>query len=246
MRRDLVIVTAGRESTHRCFLEPDRNYDVMVIGYDEDGDYSNPVPDYLFVQAGFKFKLMYDVLLTRLHLIRDYDFIWQIDDDIVGTTAGANLFLELMRKYNLIVAQPSLTMDSTTSHRIIRNDPRCILRYVNSIDLMAPAWRRDFFYLIFNEFQYWYSTWGQDQYWAGLIQSLYPGEHKTAIIDEVQFQHTREVLTGRFYKELPADPWAEMAEMFKKYPLFPKKPIIEVLEKVPHAVSIGCINDGLS
>lgn len=236
MKRDLMIVTAGRESTHRCFQGTDRNYDVMVLGYDVDGDYSDPAPDYLFVQPGFKFKLMYDVLLTRLHLIRKYEYIWQVDDDIVGTTEDANLFLESLRQYDLILAQPSLTTESTCSHKAVLNNPKCILRFVNSIDTMFPAWRLDFFLTVFNEFQYWYSTWGHDQYWAGLLQSLYPNEYRTAIIDRVQFQHKREVLTGRFYKEIPVNPWVEMRTMFKKYPMFPTDPVIKVLKEVPLVV----------
>jgi hypothetical protein len=69
----------------------------------------------------------------------DYVFLW--DDDVDVDQFYPELFLEIMRRNELEMAQPALAPGSHVSHRITLQHPG-IGRFTDFVEVMAPVWTR--------------------------------------------------------------------------------------------------------
>ena len=83
---------------------------------------------YLFLQVdytqvkGTKWQLAKKLLFPEL--VSEYDYVWLIDDDLDMTNFNPSEFIEIMKRNNLDLAQPSLTMKSFYSHAITLFDAK--------------------------------------------------------------------------------------------------------------------------
>ena len=104
---------AGKNSLHPGWLTgtPGRNWDLVVSLYDPDAHFSHPDDILVVARRGGKWDGMH-ALFANSDLACRYDYVWLPDDDIETSTSVINAIFDAMRRYDLDVAQPSLTRDS--------------------------------------------------------------------------------------------------------------------------------------
>ncbi len=172
----------------------DRNWDLIVSYFGDDPDRYR-VPDVVRVDAkGPKWPPLGQLIQNLATLVGQYDYVWLPDDDIDADTAAVNLMFDYCAEYQLSLAQPALTPDSSIVHPITRLDPRYTLRYTNFAEVMAPCLSRDFLRRAAAEFGETQSGWGMDYVWTTML-----GEGDIAILDAVPMRHSRAQGSGPLY-----------------------------------------------
>jgi len=178
----------GKEILSRILAAfPKDKFDFLIIAYD-DTDFSD-LGDAIKVirDRGQKWSL------TKKHLTPDvvanyeYVFIW--DDDIEPNNFNAEVYLDILRRNQLDIAQPSLTADSHSFHPITVSHATPVGRQTNFVEIMCPAYSAKIWPSIYayiepeiNEF-----GWGYD---------LIPIGRK-GIVDCMSVRHTRPGQSGR-------------------------------------------------
>ncbi|MQY19541.1 hypothetical protein NRB20_26310 [Nocardia sp. RB20] len=173
----------------------DRNWDLIVSYFGDDPDRYR-VPDVVRIDAkGPKWPPLGRLIASLATLIDQYDYIWLPDDDIDADTAAVNLMFDYCAEYQLSLAQPALTPDSSIVHPITRLDARYTLRFTNFAEVMAPCLSREFLRRTLGEFTETQSGWGMDYVWTSML-----GEGDTAILDAVPMRHSRAQGSGPLYE----------------------------------------------
>ena len=201
VRRNLVVVRAGRNSLHPRWLnrDSDRNWDLVVSLYDPDARFQHPDDVLVVTRPGGKWDGLHALLSQSDHLSR-YDYVWLPDDDIEASSADIDAIFDAMRQYDLEVAQPSLTRDSYFSHFAVMSCPAFALRYANFIEIMVPCLKASLLRMVLEDFKDSMSGFGMDYIWCRLSAD---NRYKAAIIDRVAVRHTRPIgkaLRGRMAK----------------------------------------------
>lgn len=190
MSRDLVIVRAGRQSTHGSWTRPgSETFDLLVASYEE-------LPPSLLAHAresvlipGTKVAGWRELFRRRPDLLARYDQIALLDDDLLIDPEGIEASFAIGRRYGLSLWQPSLTWDSYFSYGIFLHNPVFALRYVNFVEMMCPFFSADHLKLALPLFDLGLET-GIDRLWC----RLRPTSHEAyAVLDAVQVLHSRPV-----------------------------------------------------
>lgn len=189
-RRNLVVVRAGRNSLHPRWLDAGakRNWDLGVSLYDPQARFDDGA-DVTALREGGKWDGLFDYFSQSDALDR-YDYIWLPDDDLAVDSAGVDAMFDAMWRYELDIAQPSLTRDSYFTHFLFLSCPGFRLRYVNFIEIMAPCLKASLLAKVLDDFRGSMSGFGMDYVWARLSDEP---RDKAAILDEVSVRHTRPV-----------------------------------------------------
>jgi hypothetical protein len=193
LRRDLVIVRAGVRSLHPAWLKgsDDRSWDLVVSVYD-DADFDHGDDVVIARDPGGKWDGVSKYLLRSGALDR-YDHIWLPDDDIATNGAAISAMFAQMRRFDLDIAQPSLTWDSYFTHFVTLSCPGLRLRYTNFVEIMIPCVKSALLRAVLPDFADSMSGFGMDPIWCRL--SSEPA-FKAAILDGVAMRHTRPVGGG--------------------------------------------------
>ena len=190
-RRNLVVVRAGRNSLHPGWLDAGarRNWDLAVSVYDPEARFDH-APDVAIVsREGGKWDGLFAYFAQSDALSR-YDYVWLPDDDLAANSASIDAMFDAMRRYDLDIAQPSLTRDSYFTHFLFLSCPGFRLRYVNFIEIMAPCLKSRLLAKVLDDFRGSMSGFGMDYVWCRLSDQP---RDKAAILDEVAVRHTRPV-----------------------------------------------------
>jgi hypothetical protein len=168
---------------------PDRNWDLAVSLYDPDAHFDHDADVTVVEQRGGKWDGLY-ALFSQSDILSRYDYIWLPDDDIAARPADIEAIFDAMRRYDLDIAQPSLTRDSYYSHFAFMSCPGFILRYTNFIEIMVPCLRASLLRAVLEDFKDSMSGFGMDYIWCRLSEE---GRYKAAILDKVAVRHTRPI-----------------------------------------------------
>ena len=178
---------------------PESAFDFLIIGYDEAdfGELSQGIE--LIRDRGQKWRLIKKYLTPERVAGYEYVFMW--DDDIDPCDFDALEFLEVLRRNELEVAQPSLTTDSFSFHPITVKSKCAIGRLTNFVEIMCPAYSAKTWPAIYNyidpeinEF-----GWGYD---------LIPIGRK-GIVDAMPVRHTRPGQSGKAGAEAQYFAWCK-------------------------------------
>jgi hypothetical protein len=211
-RRNLVVVRAGRSSLHPGWLEgiSQRNWDIVVSYFGSDPDQYRQDDVTRIDGAGPKWPALQHLFVEHPRLIDDYDFIWLPDDDLAASKLDINRMFDLCRRYDLAVAQPSLSWDSFISHSVTLQNRQTLLRFTNFVEIMAPCLSSAVLRQVLPMLNETLSGWGLDFIWAQLAGGR---TDRVAIIDAVSVRHTRPV-GGPNYKLLREKGLSPMDEKF--------------------------------
>ncbi|RTL04057.1 hypothetical protein EKK58_11385 [Candidatus Dependentiae bacterium] len=206
--KPIVIVCAGEGSLHeRLFVRSeDKPYELMVIYYGNSDTVDNTFrdsADYYFREKGIKFNLIWKILEANPELkerVKNAEYVQIMDDDMLTDIANVTAAFQYCKQYDLALAQPSLTEDSHIFWKVLkkgtnRNGPD--IREINSVELMMPIFSKQFFNLIYDWFEYFYTGYHMDtRLWAQLVLE---NNWKCAVIDRASYKHTRPMGKGDIY-----------------------------------------------
>lgn len=219
-RVNLLIVRAGDTSLHPRWIEshPQRNWDILVNYY---GD--NPKryrgPDILRIDSkGPKWPALKELIDQYSDLIMKYQYIFFPDDDLLFEPDDIDLLFNSCHRYQLSLAQPSLSATSFVSHNITIHNPQAFLRFTNWVEIMAPCFARDALKLCSSTFNENLSGWGLCILWPTLLGV---DHDRIGIVDAVQAKHTRQFF-GSNYEHLTrtgVNPMDEIRAVLTKYDL---------------------------
>ena len=208
MKENLVIVRAGDESVHRTWFGENQNWDLIVSYYG-----ANPLTfseSICFSAPGGKLEAVHDLLVARPDLLEGRKFIALPDDDVASDCSSINSVFDMMRIYNLKIAQPSLAPDSFVNNKITASVPGLKLRYTNYVETMVPFFSVDVVNQLLPIFKGLRFGWGLDHLWSKIVRP-----EEIAIIDEIKVRHTRKQGTGPLYSEgVPLD---EMRSTIRRF-----------------------------
>ncbi|HKF48004.1 MAG TPA: hypothetical protein VKB38_11655 [Terracidiphilus sp.] len=215
--RNLVVVRAGRNSLHPQWLEgaTERSWDLIVSVYDAAAHFDAGEGVRVEIRPGGKWDGIHGIF-TESDLLDRYDYIWLPDDDIAAKAKDIDATFAAMRRYELEVAQPSLTHDSYYSLFPVMSCPGFTLRYLNFVEVMVPCVRASLLRQVLDDFRTSMSGRGMDWIWCRLA----PDPHyKAAILDSIAVRHTRPV--GKFLRGTMASrgktPEDEESELNARY-----------------------------
>jgi len=141
-RQNLVVLRANAASLHTQWAsdisEEDRNWDLCISWYDQTLSANLGPHEYLTHQAADrKFTAIYALFYPGSPLW-NYDYIWLPDDDLLTSKRDINRLFEVCYRYDLLLAQPSVTAQSFASHPVTRQDERFWLRFSMFVEIMCP------------------------------------------------------------------------------------------------------------
>lgn len=191
--RNLVVVRAGRNSLHPQWLggAAERSWDLIVSVYDSAAHFDDGEGVRVELRPGGKWDGIH-ALFAESDLLDRYDFIWLPDDDIAATAQDIDAIFAAMQRYDLQVAQPSLTHDSYYSLFPVMSCPGFTLRYLNFVEVMVPCVRAGLLRQVLDDFRTSMSGRGMDWIWCRLAPDP---RYKAAVLDSISVRHTRPVGT---------------------------------------------------
>jgi hypothetical protein len=161
--RNLVISAVGNASQHNSWLGSSsaRTFDLALIYYGEQPGAFRADADIYVERKGFKFPLIADLLEQLGHRICDYDCVWLPDDDIATTAGDIDRLFEIVRQYQLSIAQPAIATGDV-SYQSLRPRLNLLLRYTRFAEVMCPIFSGAALAAVRPTFRETVSGWGID------------------------------------------------------------------------------------
>jgi hypothetical protein len=137
-------------------------------------------------EKGLKWFYMKKYLTPKS--VKSYDYILPWDDDIDILDFDMNNFLDIMRRNNLVVAQPSLDRESFYTHRSTLTQLGSVGRYTDFVEIMVQvftkqAWAK-YWHMLEDDWNHW--GWGYDVLANSICQYTLTG-----IVDAECVRHTK-------------------------------------------------------
>lgn len=188
-----IISAVGHDSLHRKWKDKRNLYDLHLIVYDDSLEKFRDDADYICQDKGYKLRLIYRYLQSNPWLLVKYDYFFFPDDDIDMDGSVIIALFEAMKKYQLDIAQPSLSRMSYFTWKHTLRNCCCRLRYTNFVEMMVPCFSRNALKKVLFTFDENETGWGTETLWPLLIGN---NGKNMAIIDEVSVLHTRPIQSG--------------------------------------------------
>lgn len=194
-KKSVLVVPAGDSWKAEKWLDrPDMaSFDIIAI-YHGEGNFTCPLCTAVVRITGPKWRLYLDLSSGDQwdDIAKRYEYIMLPDDDLELSTCAINKVFDIMRTYDLLLAQPSVCEHggSATWRPELHQRVQYLLRYCTFVEVMAPTYRMDFFHRVVRRTfsKYWtYVGWGLDSVWPALLR--YPKD-RIAVIDAVCMAHT--------------------------------------------------------
>lgn len=224
-RPNLVVVRAGDASLHRAWpaCSGSRSWDLLVSSY-ADKPYEPSADETAITVKGGKLVGLRETFERLPGFLDRYDYIWLPDDDIQTDCATIERLFRIMREEKLLLAQPSLTLNSHFSWVHTLNCTPLRLRYANHVEMMVPCFDGRYLREVLPHFPATIAGWGIDQVWCRLGEDNY---RKCAIIDAVSVRHTRPPGNlARLAKQFGEDSIEEASALRRSFGLFESDPIV--------------------
>lgn len=220
-KKYLLLTTVGNSNHWKTWLQVNRNYDIGLIYYENNNNYTEQESeaDFFWHRLGFKYPTLYSILEENPQLL-EYEYIWMPDDDIEIRDNTINNLFELASKYNLDMAQPSIIPKNYTWPVTVHQEGT-ILRYCSMVEIMCPMFKGSILKELHHTLKVSKTGWGLEGIWSKLLG--WPKD-KIAVIDSILVEHVKKLNThnGELYKKMRRetkyrDPKQEMNALLKKY-----------------------------
>ena len=142
-RRFLVYVQCSSQYSRVELLSPNRNFDVMLNYYDEVPPVIPSDTELAVFQRGTKCTAIWKLLQCRPDLLKRYEYVLFLDDDIFVSAENIGRMFREMAQDSIHLAQPCLSDDSPGAWPALKN--RGLggqLALVNAIEIMMPCLSR--------------------------------------------------------------------------------------------------------
>lgn len=211
MKRNLVFTTAGPGFCNtKQYISPTASYDLAVFDYGDDKEVFNSEDAQYYVRVkGQKYETIHR-LLAEWSLLDKYDFYFLPDQDIFFTPAKADEMFRLASVHDLSLCQPALDHRSTISWTVTRQQPDCVMRYTNFVEVMAPLFDRRGMAACYPTFPRSLSSWGLDLLWGKVLTKL---KLSIGVIDSVTMSHPHERVSGNWQMSNGKTPRQELDEL---------------------------------
>jgi hypothetical protein len=194
-RRNVLVAPVGDDWSASVWMDrPEAaTFDIIALYFGNNDTYLCPLCAAVVHAKGPKWRLFLEFSNSEKWstLSSQYDYIMLPDDDLHINTCAINKVFSTMRTFDLLLAQPSVCFarGSATWRPELHQAPQFLLRYTTFVEVMAPAYRMDFYHNVVRATfsKYWtYVGWGLDSIWPALLH--YPRD-RIAIIDAVCMRH---------------------------------------------------------
>lgn len=164
-----------------------KDFDVVTYCYD-DSNIGREYSDLWIHRPGFtKYQNFWHYASFYPEHLRQYDYIWVVDDDMFMSTEDINKMFIMMEEYSLDLAQPSISLEGMNYIRNRQHDSRYILRYTNYVECCAMLLSKEGLDKVKRTFSETITGWG----WDALVSDMIfeEGQDNVAILDSVQAYH---------------------------------------------------------
>jgi hypothetical protein len=187
-----VVVRAGDGSLHPGWgaCEAGCAFDLIVSYFGDNPSAYRAPRENRCDQKGGKWDGIHALFAQRPDLLQLYDYVWLPDDDIEADRATIEGIFAAMRRLDLAVAQPALTVDSYYSHFPLLRSRSFELRFVDMIEIMAPCLNVETLARMLPLFVRSMGGFGLDMIWTRLAADNYA---RSAVLDALPVRHTRSV-----------------------------------------------------
>ncbi|MCX7304428.1 MAG: hypothetical protein NTV73_08815 [Hyphomicrobiales bacterium] len=192
LSRNLVVVRAGDTSLHRKWGASEHGcaFDLIVSYFGDKRDaFRAPWEQRVDFQGG-KWDGIHHLFASRPALLDSYDYFWFPDDDIEADRRTIEGVFSAMRRLDLAVSQPALSLDSYFSFLPFLKSEVFTVRFVDMVEVMIPCLNRFTLQKMLPLFSTSMSGFGLDLVWTRLLAD---NRRKCAVLDELPVRHTRPV-----------------------------------------------------
>jgi len=210
MKDNILIIPAGPGALFQNWNNyADHNFDLAIINWGSHQLTNLEQAAYVEHIPGQKWKIVSE--FANRHDLSQYKHIWILDDDCLTTPEGIAATFDLCKEYNLDLAQPALTPDSSRTHPPTFLIPDAKLHITDTVEIMCPifsqrAWPECSAHFGKMPVGVGY---GLEGYWGQVLESS-TGTTKfggrVAVIDVYPVKHTRTVTGPTEYQRLGLDP----------------------------------------
>lgn len=162
---------------------------------------------------GGKWEGVYDYFEKYPEVLERYEYIWLPDDDLILSAGVIETLFNVMRDYDLWLAQPALSPLSDVSWPITLACPGFKMRNTTFVELMAPCFKASFLRRVLPLFRERRYGFGLDQYWAFWTDDP---SRRCGIIDGATVIHPSRRRKSGLYRS-PRDPFDEREQFFATY-----------------------------
>lgn len=225
MAKNLLIICCGKDSLHQQWkqLHVEHGFDLALLIYDgsEYTDENSKAAKWMMQYNGRKFENIHKFLKTED--VSEYEYIGNIDDDILTTPHDLGKIFEMGKKHNFDLFSPALTEDSYINHIGTRVNRKLDFRTSNVVEIMNPFWSKRALDACVDDFVDGPNKqgYGLEYSWEAILESKQTGKTKfdgwVAIIDRYPVKHTRPT-NNRLDLAMP-----DMHHFQKKYGIDPNR-----------------------
>jgi hypothetical protein len=141
-RRRLVFTSAGADADLSRWLETERSFDVWVAYRGQGEPPWRREVDRFERSSAAKFPAFKRLHAESMDLLRRYDAVFLLDDDIEISAAAIEQLFAIRDRFDLWILQPSYSRASKISHVITLQDGRGKLRFTNFVEVGVPLFQR--------------------------------------------------------------------------------------------------------
>jgi len=210
MKPNLLIIPAGANALFQSWGDYSNcNFDLAIVNWSGANLANTENAAYVENIPGQKWKIV--SAFRDKHDITQYEYVWVLDDDCLTTLEAIEATFNLCKEYNLDLAQPALTADSSRTHPPTFLIPGAKLHYTNTVEIMGPIFSRAAWPECSAHFGLMPAGvgYGLEGYWSDILQSTSSTTKfggRVAVIDIYPVKHTKTVTSPHEYARMGIDP----------------------------------------
>lgn len=180
--RYLVYTSAGDRSSLRNWLSADRHFDLWVTYYGDGSSDFCDCADFYNERRGGKFPNLQDAWRRWPELLRGYEAVLVLDDDIQISSAQIDELFRIRERHDFWVLQPAMDWRGKVSHAITARHPGCEYRLVTYVEMNVPLFRADRLWAFLDVFDPQLVGFGTDLWYMSMLRK----RGRAAIIDSIR------------------------------------------------------------
>lgn len=183
-RRRLLFASVGDRGCPDQWVSPDRTFDVWIAYYGREPGRYRDIADRYIECRDSKFPNLARVRELWRDDFNRYDAVFVPDDDVVIGPREIERIFDIRDELDAWVLHPAFDLRGKISYTITAWHPWCRYRYVDTVDMTAPLFRRDKLEAFLEVFDPRLKGWGTDLWFLEVIgdESL---RRRIVLCDEV-------------------------------------------------------------